>query len=90
MKCQRCESGKEAEFRVVSDILNIKVCADCARETQEIGMSLQIVAVAKAEQKRAASETELGGYFSRWRAAARNDHSRRKLLVLKRAIPFQI
>ena len=43
MKCQRCENDKEAVFRVVSDILDIKVCADCAGEARRIGMSLEIV-----------------------------------------------
>ena len=62
MKCQRCEDGKEAEFRVVSDILNIKVCADCAREARQLGMSLQIVAITGAEHGQAAREAELGGH----------------------------
>jgi len=53
MKCQRCESGKEAEFRVVSDILDIKVCADCAGEARRIGMSLEIVDIGKVNRERA-------------------------------------
>ena len=48
MKCQRCGNDKEAEFRVVSDILNMKVCADCAAEARRIGLSLQIVAIDEA------------------------------------------
>jgi predicted metal-binding protein len=43
MKCQRCENDNEAEFRVVSDVMDIKVCADCAGEARRIGMSLEIV-----------------------------------------------
>ena len=48
MKCQRCWNDKEAEFRVVSDILDMKVCADCAAEARRIGLSLQIVAIDEA------------------------------------------
>jgi len=40
MKCQRCGNDKEAEFRVVSDILDMKVCADCAGEARSLGMSV--------------------------------------------------
>ena len=48
MKCQRCGNDKEAEFRVVSDILDMKVCPDCAAEARTIGLSLQIVAIDEA------------------------------------------
>lgn len=61
MKCQRCENDNEAEFRVVSDILDIKVCADCAREARRIGMSLEIVEMDKAKNERAASNAEARG-----------------------------
>jgi hypothetical protein len=63
MKCQRCESGKEAEFRVVSDVMDIKVCADCAGEAREIGMSLEIIEIAKANRERAVSKAEALGYL---------------------------
>ena len=62
MKCQRCENDKEAEFRVVSDILDMKVCADCAGEARKIGMSLEIVELDKAKNERAASKAEARGY----------------------------
>jgi len=62
MKCQRCESGKEAEFRVVSDILDIKVCADCAGEARRIGMSLEIVDIGKVNRERAPGKSETHSY----------------------------
>ena len=62
MKCQRCENDKEAEFRVVSDVMDIKVCADCAGEARRIGMSLEIVEIDKAKNGRAASKAEVRGY----------------------------
>src|SRR6266540_1640840 len=62
MKCQRCGNDKEAEFRVVSDILDIKVCADCAAEARKIGLPLEIVKIDKANNERAASKAEARGY----------------------------
>ena len=62
MKCQRCENDREAEFRVASDILDIKVCADCAGEARRIGMSLEIVAIDKAKNERAPGKAEARGY----------------------------
>jgi ribosome-binding protein aMBF1 (putative translation factor) len=56
MKCERCGNDKEAEFRVVSDILNIKVCADCAGQARKIGLSLEIVAMDEANSDRATSK----------------------------------
>ena len=58
MKCQRCDSGNEARFRVVSDVLDMQVCADCAAEARELGKSLKIVEIAKPNRERAASKTE--------------------------------
>jgi len=62
MKCQRCENDKEAEFRVVSDAMNIKVCAECAKEARRIGVSLEVVEIEKSQNERAASNTEARGY----------------------------
>jgi hypothetical protein len=58
MKCQRCESDNEAGFRVLSDVLDMKVCADCAAEARQLGRSLKIVEIAKPNRERAASKTE--------------------------------
>jgi ribosome-binding protein aMBF1 (putative translation factor) len=55
MKCQRCGKNKEAEFRVVSDVLDIKVCADCAGEARKTGGALQIVEIDEAKNDRPAS-----------------------------------
>ena len=78
MKCQRCENDREAEFRVVSDAMNIKVCAECAKEARRIGMSLDVVEIEKSKNECAASNTEArdyqGLYGERWRALmAAND-----------------
>jgi len=63
MKCQRCGNDKEAEFRVVSDVMDIKVCADCAGEARRLGMSLEIVEINKAKNERATSNAEARGYL---------------------------
>jgi hypothetical protein len=62
MKCERCESDKEAEFRVISDVLDIKVCVDCAREARKIGLSLEIIEIDKAKNERAPGKAEARGY----------------------------
>ena len=62
MKCERCESDKEAEFRVISDVLDIKVCADCAGEARSLGMSVAVVEIDKATNERAVSNAETRGY----------------------------
>ena len=56
MKCQRCGNNREAEFRVVSDILDIKVCADCATQARTIGLSLEIVAIDETDGDRGRSK----------------------------------
>ena len=61
MKCQRCESDKEAEFRVNSDVLDIKVCVDCAREARKIGLSLEIIEIDKAKNERLSGKAEARG-----------------------------
>ncbi len=62
MKCQRCENDKEAEFRVVSDVMDIKVCADCAGEARRLGMSLKVVEINKAKSEQSMSNAAARDY----------------------------
>jgi protein-arginine kinase activator protein McsA len=41
MKCQQCLSprGELAEYRVRSDVIDIKVCQRCAEKAQAIGLN---------------------------------------------------
>ena len=64
MKCKRCESDQEAEFRVISDVLDIKVCADCAREARKIGLSLEVIEIDKAKNERALRNATARGYLA--------------------------
>ena len=41
MECQRCLLGKEAKYRVYSDVLNMKVCAACADEARRLGIAVE-------------------------------------------------
>jgi hypothetical protein len=43
MKCERCLSmdGKNAEFRVRSDVIDLKVCPRCASEARALGLAVE-------------------------------------------------
>jgi hypothetical protein len=43
MKCERCRSyrGRPAEFRIVSEIIDLKVCADCVGLARELGLRVE-------------------------------------------------
>jgi hypothetical protein len=41
MECQRCLLGKEAKYRVYSDVLDMKVCAACADEARRLGIAVE-------------------------------------------------
>jgi ribosome-binding protein aMBF1 (putative translation factor) len=41
MKCQRCSRNKEATHRAYSDVLNLRVCSDCASEARQLGISVE-------------------------------------------------
>ena len=43
MKCERCLStdGKSAEFRVRSDVIDLKVCPMCAIEARVLGSAVE-------------------------------------------------
>jgi len=47
--CQRCieglEENKEAQWRVMSDIIDLLVCRDCAKEAKRLGLDVQIFMV---------------------------------------------
>lgn len=62
MKCQRCANDKEAEFRVVSDIMDIKVCADCADEARSLGTSLKVVEITKTKSDQSMSTAAARDY----------------------------
>ena len=64
MKCQRCETQREAEFRVVSDVMNIKVCAVCAAQARRLGTSLQVIEIDKEKSQEADSNAAARDYWA--------------------------
>jgi len=48
MDCSRCEEKKEAEYRVFSDIIDMKVCAECAAEARQLKLKIQVFYVKSA------------------------------------------
>lgn len=43
MKCERCLSGKEAQYRAYTDIMELNICATCAVEARRLGISLAVL-----------------------------------------------
>ena len=43
MKCQRCLEGKEAKYRVYSDVLDMKVCSACAAEAYTLRLAVELL-----------------------------------------------
>ncbi len=43
MNCERCDSmwGEEATFRIRSDILNLKICGQCAKEASDLELMVK-------------------------------------------------
>jgi hypothetical protein len=57
MECQRCSTGKEAKYRVYTDVIDMKVCAAYADEARRLGIAVEVLDGreknngAKSEQK---------------------------------------
>ena len=43
MECQRCLLGKEAKYRVYTDIIDLKVCEACADEARKLGIAVEVL-----------------------------------------------
>lgn len=39
--CERCVNGKEALYYVTSEAMQMRVCAGCAEEARQLGLSVQ-------------------------------------------------
>jgi len=60
MNCERCKSfrGGEAVFRIRTDILNLNVCGQCAKEARDLGLLLEPLSDATAStEKKAVAAT---------------------------------
>jgi hypothetical protein len=41
MKCERCLRGEEARYRVYTDAMEMAVCAACADEARNLGITVE-------------------------------------------------
>ena len=62
MNCERCSSmrGGEAVFRIRSDVLNLNVCGQCAKEAGDLGLLVE--PLSDARPSREAKEDARRGY----------------------------
>jgi hypothetical protein len=43
MRCGRCGEKKKVRYRVFSDIIDVKVCANCAAEARSLHLGLELL-----------------------------------------------
>jgi len=43
MECQRCLTGKEAKYRVYTDLIDMKVCEACADEARRLVIAVEVL-----------------------------------------------
>jgi hypothetical protein len=43
MECQRCLTGKEAKYRIYTDIIDMKVCEVCTDEARKLGIVVEVL-----------------------------------------------
>ncbi len=51
MECQRCLTGKEAKYRVYTDLIDMKVCEACADEARRLGIAVEVLDREKKKQR---------------------------------------
>ena len=47
MKCERCCRAEEAQYRVCTDAIDMKVCEPCAEEAREMGIKVELLNAGK-------------------------------------------
>jgi hypothetical protein len=54
MNCERCNSmwGDEAVYRVRTDILDVNVCGQCAKEARNLGLLVEPLSDARASTEK--------------------------------------
>ena len=52
MECQRCLTGKEAKYRIYSDVIDMKVCAAWADEGRRLGLTVEPLDNGKQKKQR--------------------------------------
>lgn len=41
MKCERCFRGEEAKYRVHTEVIDLKVCAACAKKARKLRIAVE-------------------------------------------------
>lgn len=41
MKCQRCFKVQDIQYRVYTEVIDLKVCSSCAAEARELGIAIE-------------------------------------------------
>lgn len=41
MKCQRCFKVQDIQYRVYTEVIDLKVCSSCAEEARELGIAVE-------------------------------------------------
>ena len=43
MNCERCCEPEEANYRVRSDVIDMKVCAACAKQARKLRLAVEVL-----------------------------------------------
>ena len=41
MRCERCLKKTDTSYRAYTEVLNMKVCADCAAQAKQLGIAIE-------------------------------------------------
>lgn len=63
MECQRCLTGKEAKYRVHTDIIDMKVCEVCADEARKLGIAVEVLDDGEEKPRRCYKKATLSTHF---------------------------
>ena len=77
MECQRCLLSKEAEYRVHTEAMEMKVCVTCAQEAQRLELPLNLLTTEKQEAVEplaAPSPYALHNFDAVWHAHCQNHY----------------
>ncbi len=58
MECQRCLKGKDIQYRVYTDALDMKVCSSCAEEARKLGIAVEVLEIAGGRKAEVSGMTD--------------------------------
>jgi hypothetical protein len=75
MECQRCLLGKEAKYRVYTDLIDTKVCETCADEARRLGIAVEALDMEKEKTTEPKASQTQGLPADSWIIAANDGGS---------------